>query len=215
MHTHVPTPENSIEWIKVLPYLLVLIAALAGINVILVLLLGIISTGIIGVLTAGFDFFGWLGAMGEGITGMGELIIITLLAGGMLEMIRYNGGIDYIINKLTHRIHSKRSGELSIAALVSLANLCTANNTIAIITIGPIAKKMADKLGIDYRKSASLLDIFSCFIQGLLPYGAQMLIAAGLASLSPISIIQYLYYPMLIGISALLAILLRYPRRYS
>lgn len=215
MHTHVPTPENSIEWIKVLPYLLVLIAALAGINVILVLLLGIISTGIIGVLTAGFDFFGWLGAMGEGITGMGELIIITLLAGGMLEMIRYNGGIDYIINKLTHRIHSKRSGELSIAALVSLANLCTANNTIAIITIGPIAKKMADKQGIDYRKSASLLDIFSCFIQGLLPYGAQMLIAAGLASLSPISIIQYLYYPMLIGISALLAILLRYPRRYS
>ena len=147
--------------------------------------------------------FGWFGAMGAGITGMGELIIITLLAGGMLEMIRYNGGIDYIIVKLTRHVNSKRAGELSIAGLVCLANLCTANNTIAVITIGPIAK------------SASILDTFSCFIQGIIPYGAQMLIAAGLASISPLSIIQYLYYPMLIGICALSAIVFRYPRRYS
>ena len=126
----------------------------------------------------GFDLFGWFGAMGAGITGMGELIIITLLAGGMLEMIRYNGGIDYIIVKLTRHVNSKRAGELSIAGLVCLANLCTANNTIAVITIGPIAKNIADRFGIDCRKSASILDTFSCFIQGIIPYGAQMLIAA-------------------------------------
>jgi Na+/H+ antiporter NhaC len=205
----------SIEWIKVIPYLIVLGTALAGTNVMLVLFMGILASGIIGLLTSGFSFFGWFGAMGNGITGMGELIIITLLAGGMLEMIRYNGGIEYIINKLTRNVNSKRAGELSIAGLVCLANLCTANNTIAVITIGPIAKKIADRFGIDNRKSASILDTFSCFIQGIIPYGAQMLMAASLAAISPLSIIRYLYYPMLIGISALLAILLRYPRRYS
>ena len=180
-----------------------------------VLFLGILTSGLIGILSSGFDLFGWFGAMGAGITGMGELIIITLLAGGMLEMIRYNGGIDYIIVKLTRHVNSKRAGELSIAGLVCLANLCTANNTIAVITIGPIAKNIADRFGIDCRKSASILDTFSCFIQGIIPYGAQMLIAAGLASISPLSIIQYLYYPMLIGICALSAIVFRYPRRYS
>ena len=181
----------------------------------LVLFLGILGSGIIGTLSQGFGLFDWLGAMGTGITGMGELIIITLLAGGMLEMIRYNGGIDYIIRILTRRVNSKRAGELSIAGLVCLANLCTANNTIAVITIGPIARNIAEKFGIDRRKSASILDTFSCFIQGIIPYGAQILIAAGLASISPLSIIRYLYYPMMIGLCALLAILFRYPRRYS
>ena len=215
MHIHTPTQIEAVEWIKVIPYLIVLATALAGINVMLVLFLGILTSGLIGILSSGFDLFGWFGAMGAGITGMGELIIITLLAGGMLEMIRYNGGIDYIIVKLTRHVNSKRAGELSIAGLVCLANLCTANNTIAVITIGPIAKNIADRFGIDCRKSASILDTFSCFIQGIIPYGAQMLIAAGLASISPLSIIQYLYYPMLIGICALSAIVFRYPRRYS
>lgn len=205
---------TAVEWIKVIPYLIVLGTALAGVNVMLVLFMGILSSGIIG-LYSGFNFFDWLGAMGAGITGMGELIIITLLAGGMLEMIRYNGGIDYIINKLTRGVNSKRAGELSIAGLVCLANLCTANNTIAVITIGPIAKKIAERFGIDRRKSASILDTFSCFIQGIIPYGAQMLMAAGLAAISPLSIIRYLYYPLLIGLCALLAILFRFPRRYS
>lgn len=214
---HVPPLQQiaSVEWIKVVPYLIVLGTALAGINVMLVLLLGILSSGIIGISGYGFGIFDWFGAMGNGITGMGELIIITLLAGGMLEMIRYNGGIDYIILKLTRGVHSKRAGELSIAGLVCLANLCTANNTIAVITIGPIAKNIAERFGIDRRKSASILDTFSCFIQGIIPYGAQMLLAAGLAAISPISIIRYLYYPMLLGICALLAILFRFPRRYS
>lgn len=211
----IPNRIAPIAWIKVFPYLIVLGSALTGMNVTKVLIIGILSTGLIGLITTGFDIFGWFGAMGDGISGMGELIIITLLAGGMLEMIRYNGGIDFIINKLTNRVNSKRAGELSIAGLVCLANLCTANNTIAVITIGPIAKKIADRFGIDGRKSASILDTFSCFIQGIIPYGAQMLMAAGLACISPLSIIRYLYYPILIGIFALLAILFRYPRRYS
>ena len=215
IHVSPQSQTTTVEWIKVFPYIIVLGTALSGINVMLVLFLGILSSGIIGVFTSNSSILDWFGAMGDGITGMGELIIITLLAGGMLEMIRYNGGITYIIDKLTKGVHSKRAGELSIAGLVCLANLCTANNTIAVITIGPIAKNIADKFGIDNRKSASILDTFSCFIQGIIPYGAQLLIAAELASISPLAIIRYLYYPMLIGFFALLAILLRYPRRYS
>ena len=203
---------QEIEWIKVIPYLIVLGTAIAGMNVMAVLLLGIFSTGIIGLFT-GMGFFDWFGAMGTGITGMGELIIITLLAGGMLETIRYNGGI--IIARLTRHVTGKRGAELSIAALVSVANLCTANNTIAIITTGPIAKDIAKRFHLDRRKTASILDTFSCLIQGIIPYGAQMLIAAGLAGISPLGIIGNLYYPFCMGACAILAILIRYPRRYS
>ncbi|WP_289291949.1 MULTISPECIES: Na+/H+ antiporter NhaC family protein [Bacteroides] len=210
-----PPQVQDIEWLKVIPYLVVLGTAIAGINVMIVLLLGIISTAIIGLATGSFGIFDWFGAMGNGITGMGELIIITLLAGGMLETIRYNGGIDFIIGKLTRHVNGKRGAELSIAALVSIANLCTANNTIAIITTGPIAKDIAGKFNLDRRKTASILDTFSCFIQGIIPYGAQLLMAAGLAKISPISIVGNLYYPFTMGTFALLAILFRYPRRYS
>ncbi len=210
-----PPQVQEIEWLKVIPYLVVLGTAIAGINVMIVLLLGIISTAIIGLVTGNFGIFDWFGAMGNGITGMGELIIITLLAGGMLETIRYNGGIDFIIGKLTRHVNGKRGAELSIAALVSIANLCTANNTIAIITTGPIAKDIAGKFNLDRRKTASILDTFSCFIQGIIPYGAQLLMAAGLAKISPISIVGNLYYPFTMGTFALLAILFRYPRRYS
>lgn len=206
---------QEIAWGKVVPYLIVLATAIAGVNVTLVLLLGIVSTGIVGMCYGSFDVFGWFGSMGEGIIGMGELIIITLMAGGLLELIRFNGGVDYILNVLTKHIRGKRGAELSIAALVSLANVCTANNTIAIITVGPLASNIAEQYRIDKRKSASILDIFSCVVQGVIPYGAQMLIAAGLTGLSPLSIIGYLYYPMLLGVVALLSILLRVPRRYS
>lgn len=206
---------HTIEWGKVIPYLIVLGTAIAGMNVTLVLLLGVLSTGIIGCIYGSFDLFGWFASMGEGITGMGELIIITLMAGGMLELIRFNGGVDYILHHLTHHVSNKRGAELSIAALVSLANFCTANNTIAIITVGPLANNIAEQFRVDKRKSASILDTFSCVVQGLIPYGAQMLIAAELTKLSPISIIGYLYYPIILGIVALLSILLRYPKRYS
>lgn len=226
-----PAQIQNIEWVKVIPYLIVLGTAVAGVNVMLVLLLGILSTGIIGICTAtgllsigtlpaesvdaSTAFFNWFGAMGTGITGMGELIIITLLAGGMLETIRYNGGIDFIISRLTKHVRGKRGAEYSIAALVSIANLCTANNTIAIITTGPIAKDIAIRFHLDRRKTASILDTFSCLVQGIIPYGAQMLIAAGLASVSPLSIIGNLYYPFCMGICAILAILVRYPKKYS
>ena len=206
---------HAIEWGKVIPYLIVLGTAIAGMNVTLVLLLGVLSTGIIGCIYGSFDLFGWFASMGEGITGMGELIIITLMAGGMLELIRFNGGVDYILHHLTSHVSNKRGAELSIAALVSLANFCTANNTIAIITVGPLANNIAEQFRVDKRKSASILDTFSCVVQGLIPYGAQMLIAAELTKLSTISIIGYLYYPIILGIVALLSILLRYPKRYS
>lgn len=210
-----PSQLQNVEWIKVIPYIIVLLTAILGVNVMLVLLLGILSTGIIGMTTGSLEFFNWFGSMGTGISGMGELIIITLLAGGMLELIRYNGGIEYIIKKLTSHVNGKRGAELTIAALVSIANCCTANNTIAIITVGPIAKDISEKFGLDRRKSASILDTFSCLIQGIIPYGAQILMAAELSSLSPLSIIRYLYYPFAMGIVALLCIMFRYPRKYS
>lgn len=210
-----PTQLQSVEWYKVIPYLAVLITALCGMNVMLVLTIGLALTGIMGTSLGSYDFFGWLDAMGKGILGMSELIIVTLLAGGMLELIRYNGGIDYIIQKLTRRIHGKRGAELTIASLVMLTNVCTANNTIAIMTTGPLAHNIATRFGVDNRKSASLLDTFSCLAQGLIPYGAQMLMAAGLASISPASIVPYLYYPMVMGLFALLSIFFRYPRKYS
>ncbi len=210
----IAVPDN-VEWFKVIPYVVVLATAVMGVNVMVVLTLGIVTAMIVGMLSGAYDFLQCLSAMGEGITGMGELIIVTLLAGGLLELIRYNGGIDFIISRLTARVGSKRWAELSIASLVSLANLCTANNTIAIITTGPIARDITRKYQLDARKTASILDTFSCMVQGLIPYGAQLLIAAGLTHLSPLSIMSYLYYPLLLGVSALLAILLRLPRRYS
>ncbi|WP_099465358.1 MULTISPECIES: Na+/H+ antiporter NhaC family protein [Parabacteroides] len=206
---------SSIEWGKVVPYLVVLITAICGMHVMLVLFIGIILSGIVGLITGSFDVWGWNAAMGSGITNMGELIIVTLLAGGMLEMIRYNGGIDWIIQKLTSHIHSSKGAEISIAGLVGFANLCTANNTIALIMAGPIAKDIADKFNVDPRRSASILDIFSCFVQGIIPYGAQLLMASGLGNTSPIEIMQYLYYPYLLGAGAVIAILTGYPRKYT
>ena len=212
---HAPQEIAPVQWVKVIPYLAVLITAIFGMNVMAVLTLGIILTGIIGLLTGSFDIFGWMKAMGDGIIGMGELIIITMMAGGMLELIKQQGGIDFIIQRMTRHIHGKRGAELSIGSLVALVDICTANNTVAIITVGGIAKQIGDRYGVDNKKAASILDTFSCFIQGLIPYGAQLLMAAGLAALNPVSIIPYLYYPFAIGIAALLSILFRYPKRYS
>ncbi len=211
-----PPTVPQVEMMKVLPYLVVLITAIFGLNVLAVLTLGIVLTGIIGMLTGGFsDVYAWMQAMGQGIVGMGELIVITMLAGGLLEVIRRNGGIDFIVSRLTRRISGKRGAQLSIAALVSLVNLCTANNTVSIITVGGIARQIGEKYGIDSRKCASLLDTFSCTVQGLIPYGAQLLMAAGLAAVNPINLLPFMCYPVAIGAAALLAIIFRYPRRYS
>jgi Na+/H+ antiporter NhaC len=217
MGSSVQSPKEvaEVEFIKVIPYLVVLLAAAFGMNVMAVLTIGIILTGCIGVFGGSYDVLGWLSSMGDGIKGMSELIIITMMAGGLLEVIRVNGGIDYIIEKLTSKVTSKRGAELSIATLVSLVNACTANNTVAILTVGDISKKIGDRFGLDSRKCASILDTYSCCIQGLLPYGAQVLMAAGLANINPIKIIPFLYYPMTLGVVATIAILLRYPKRYS
>lgn len=216
-----PTDIPEVEYVKVLPYLVVLVTAVAGMNVMAVLTMGTLLCGVIGVscqllgATGGYGLFGWFSAMGNGIIGMGELVIIAMMAGGMLEIIRENGGINYIIDKITAHVSNKRGAELSIAALVSMVNVCTANNTVAILTVGNIAKKIGDKFGVDNRKAASILDTFSCTVQGLIPYGVQMLLAAGLANLSPMDILPYLYYPLAIGLAALFSILFRYPKRYS
>ena len=210
-----PSAVPPIDGVKVVPYLAVLVCAILGMNVMAVLTMGIMLTGVIGMATGSFDLFGWMQAMGQGILSMGELIIITMMAGGMLELIKQQGGIDFIIRLLTRHVSGKRGAELSIGALVCLTDLCTANNTVAILTVGSIAHQIGDRYGVDNRKAASILDTFSCFTQGLLPYGAQLLMAASLAGLSPVAIVPHLYYPFAIGVAALVAILLRYPRRYS
>ena len=210
-----PTDIPTVEFTKVIPYLVVLVCAIFGMNVMAVLTIGIILTGVIGMVNGTYDLYGWFASMGDGIIGMSELIIVTMLAGGLLEIVKANGGIDYIISKMSAHIKSKRGAELSIAGLVAVTDICTANNTVAIITVGGIAKQIGDKFGVDNRKCASILDTFSCCMQGLIPYGAQLLMAAGLAQLNPIQIIPYLYYPLATGIVALLAILFRYPKRYS
>ena len=194
---------GSIEWVRVLPYLLVLVTAIGGMNVMLVLTIGILSTGLVALFSSTFGAMAWAGAMGNGIVGMGELIIVTLLAGGMLELIRYNGGLSYIIRHLTAGVHGRKGGELSIAFMVSLANMCTANNTVAIVTMGDIARSIAQRFGIPAPRAASILDTFSCVIQGLLPYGAQLLMASAIAHISALDIIPHLYYPFVMGLVAL------------
>ena len=204
--------EMTSPWYTIVPYLLVLILSAIGTNVLIVLTLGILTSGAIGLACGQMNLLDWFSVMGEGIDSMGQLIIITMMAGGMLEMIRINGGIDFIISRFTSRVNSRRAAEGSIAALVMFADICTANNTVAIISVGSIARQIADRFGISKRRTASLLDTFSCCIQGVLPYGAQLLMAAGLASISPVEIIPHLYYPMIMGGFAVVAILLQWPR---
>lgn len=203
---NIPTAIPDVELIKIVPYLFVLVIALYGVNVLMVLSIGILLTGIIGMTSGNYDFFAWFSSMGEGILSMGELIIVTMMAGGLLELIKENGGIVFIINKITRWVKGRRGAELSIGILVSLVNVCTANNTVAIITVGGIAKDIAVRFGIEPKRAASILDTFSCTTQGLLPYGAQVLIASGLATANPINIIGYLYYPILLGIGAVIYI---------
>ena len=210
-----PQSLPSVLWWKVIPYASVILLAVLGMNVTAVLLLGILLTGAVGLCDGSYDVWGWAASLSSGMMGMSELIIVTLLAAGMLAIIRENGGIDYIISLLTRRITSSRGAELSIAALVAMIDICTANNTVTLITTGPIAHDISRRFNLDPRRVASILDTASCSLQGLLPYGAQVLIAAGLAGeaigqqVSPSSIIGYLYYPMGLGIAVVLTILFR------
>lgn len=208
-------PSGDISWIRALPYLLIIVMAVCGVNVLAVLFSGLLANAVIGFATGSLTWLSFLTAIGSGIASMGDLIIVTMLAGGMLEMIRYNGGLDFLLHRLTRGIRGKRGAEGSIAALVSLANFCTANNTVAIISTAGMAREICDKYGLNPRKVASLLDTFSCIVQCVIPYGAQMLMAAGLAGVSTFSITRYLYYPLALLVMSLLSILLRYPKKYS
>ena len=198
----------NIEWLKVLPYLVVLITALFGINVITVLCSGIVLSGIIGLFTGSFTIWEWCSAMSSGIViDMGELIIVSLMAGGMFEIIRSNGGISWLITRLTNNIHSPKQAESAISGLTAFTNICTANNTIALIITGPIAKQIGDKFGLKAKRVASIIDTVSCSIQACLPYGAQLLIASGLASINPAEIVPHLYYPFALGIIIVITII--------
>ncbi len=203
---------KDFSWFKILPYVGVLVAAIFGANVLSILTGGIVLASVIGLADGSYTLSSLAKTVTEGIGGMSELIILSLLIGGMVELIRYNGGIQFLLNLLTRRIQTKKGGEFSIAGLVSLTNLATANNTISIITAGPLAKEISDKYSIDNRKSASLLDLFSCSVQGLIPYGAQMLLAAGFAKVSPIEIIPFTFYPMLTAVCGVIAIVIGFPR---
>ena len=214
LDTHTPGNIPEVAFTKVLPYIVVLITAVLGMNVMSVLTIGIILTGALGIIDGSYDFYGWFRSMGDGIMSMGELIIITMLAGGLFEIVRKNGGIDYLISKTTSHIQSKRGAELVIGFLVAAVDVCTANNTVAIITMGGIARNIGERFELDKARIASILDTFSCCMQGIIPYGAQMLMAAGLAKVNPIDIMPYLYYPYVLGICTVISILVRYPKRY-
>lgn len=202
--TVVETLDYSL--IKIVPYIAVIIGALVGLNVIVVLVGGILIAGVIGFIGGSFDLLGFFGAIANGIGGMSELIIISILISGTIEIIKYNGGIDFIINKGLKGFKSKIGAEFGIAALVSLVDICTANNTVAIVTVGPIAKDISDEVGLEPKRVAGIMDMFACVFQGIIPYGAQLISAAGLAVLSPFAIMKYLFYPYLMGISAIIAI---------
>lgn len=197
------------EVLKCLPYIIVIIVALLGVNVLAVLILGIVSAAILGFAYGSFNGIEFCTHIGNGVMGMGELIIVTMLAGGVLEMVRLNGGIDYLIQVVTARINSKRGAEFAITGLTALANVCTANNTIAILSVGEISRDIAKQYKVSPRRSASLMDTASCFVQGVIPYGAQLLMASGLALVSPVAIIPYLYYPMCVGVAVFVSIVIK------
>lgn len=210
--TDVTVAEN-IQWFKVIPYITIIAVALCGVNVLLTLIIGIVVAGTIGLLSGDISPITILTSMGDGIEGMCELILVTMFAGGLLYIVKLKGGMDILVKALSAKVKGKRGAEASISFLTAVANICTANNTIAILTVGPIAKELSGKYGIEPRRSASLMDITSCFIQGVLPYGAQLLMASGLATISPLAIIPHLYYPILIGTMLILTILLQWPKR--
>lgn len=206
------TFDKEINYLLIIPYIYILVSAVCGMNVMLLLSSGTVLAGTIGILNEKLTLAEWSGAMNNGIMGMSELIIVTLLAGGMIEVIKETGGIEYLKAKLTGKITSKTGAELSIAGLVALTDFCTANNTIAILTTGPLAKEISTTYKIDPRRTASILDTFSCFAQSIIPYGAQMLIASGLASINPLEITPYLYYPFVLGIVAFLYIIFKHEK---
>ena len=209
--TTIETLEFNI--VKIIPYVVVILSALVGMNVILVLLGGILVSAVIGFAYGSFNLLGLFGAISTGILGMSELIIVSILIAGTIEIIKANGGIDFILNKGLKGFRTKMGAEYGIATLVSLVDVCTANNTVAIVTVGPIAKDISNEFDLDSTRVAGIMDMFACVFQGIIPYGAQLISAAGLAAISPLAIMKYLFYPYLMGISAVIAIWLYWRKR--
>lgn len=210
---HAHDVEAVVKWWKVVPYLAVLVCAALGMNVLIVLALGCALTCATGIVDGSFNLMGWMQSCLQGVMGMAELILISMMAGGIFAIISHNGGMELVIKRLTRRVKTLAGAELSICALVAFANICTANNTVAILSVGGIARRVAEQFDIDPRRSASLLDTTSCCVQGLLPYGAQLLMASGLAGISALSIMPYLVYPMLLGVTVLITILFNVKRK--
>jgi Na+/H+ antiporter NhaC len=204
-------PE-SIDWVKTVPYLLVLALALGGVHVIITLLLGIFSAALIGVVAADFSFLQLGQAIYQGFESMAEVFFLTVLTAGLAAIATREGGLDFLLRQLSRMVKSKRGAELGVAALVSTADICVANNTVAILITGPMAKKMCERFRVSASRMASVLDIFSCVWQGLIPYGAQMLLAGALSQLSPFELIPYTWYPMALGLVTLGSILGQRPR---
>ena len=212
--SEIETVEAVPFW-KIIPYLTVLVCAACGINVLIVLAIGNLLTCLTGILDGSFELMGWIESTLQGVMGMSELILISMMAGGIFAIISHNGGLDYVIEHITKRVRKQAGAELSICTLVAFANICTANNTIAILSVGDVAKRVSERFGIDPRRSASLLDTTSCCVQGLLPYGAQLLMASGLAGISAMSIVPYLFYPMLLGLTVVGTIVFRRRKAHS
>lgn len=202
----------SYDLIKILPYIAVLIVALTGFNVVLVLVGGIVLAAVIGIIYGSFDIFTVFQLCAKGVAGMEDISIISILIGGIGGLIKFNGGIDYLLYAIRKRVHSRKGAEFGVGVLVSLVDLCTANNTVSIIIVGSLAKELSENYGVDKRKTASLLDTFACFVQGCIPYGAQLLVASSFAKISPFMIMKYLYYPYLLGIASIFAIILGVPK---
>jgi Na+/H+ antiporter NhaC len=202
-------PSAPLLWWKIIPYATVLILATCGMNVMVVLLMGILLTGIVGIADGSYTFMEWTTSLTNGVMGMGELILISMMAGGIFALITYKGVMDRLVQLITSKVRTRKGAELSICMTVAISNIITANNTVAILSVGDIAKNIAKRFDIDPRRTASLLDTTSCTVQGLIPYGAQLLMASGIAGVSALSIVPYLYYPMLIGVTVLLTILIR------
>ena len=206
---------GEINYFKIVPYAVVLILAICGVDVLITLSSGIVLAVVIGLIYGSFDFFGCMSVMQRGLYSLQDVCVITLLASGMMGLIKENGGLDFLLESMRKVMNSKRGAEFGIGALVVVASICTAVNTVAIITVGGIAKELSEKYKLDSRKVASILDTFSCVVQGLLPYGAHVLVGASLAGVSPFELIPYLYYPMLVGVAAVISIAFRLPRKYS
>ena len=205
--TAAPTVKEY-DLIAIFPYVLVLVCGIIGINVFATLIIGIITGIIIMLLTGASDFHGIITGMGNGVSGMFETAMVAVLVAALCALIRENGGFEALLSGIRRVFKGKKLGQIGIGILVGLMDIATANNTVAIVMANPIAKEMADEYGISPKKTASILDTFSCIFQGILPYGAQILVAISVVTtlgyeISAFQIMAYLFYPMMLLLSSL------------